>query len=170
MKIKRPRQRKIYLIEWLLYLGLFLFSAYLQFSQGLKPCPLCVIQRIVVVLLLFLYLSAYLHNPEKGKAILAYNVIGTMLSGFGALVAWRHLYLQNLPPEQMPKICAPDLYYMLHHLPYQKLVQFLFDGMGECNEVQWVLFDKSLPEWLLIIFIAGIIFPWLRLSYESVQH
>jgi disulfide bond formation protein DsbB len=42
-------------------------GAYLQLVENLEPCPLCISQRIAILLLGLVFLIAAIHNPaEKG--------------------------------------------------------------------------------------------------------
>src|SRR5256714_15111734 len=43
--------------------GMLAFGYYLQFVVGLEPCPLCIVQRILLLALGVAFLAAALHHP-----------------------------------------------------------------------------------------------------------
>jgi len=43
--------------------GMLAFGYYLQFVAGLEPCPLCIIQRILLFAVGVAFLVAALHHP-----------------------------------------------------------------------------------------------------------
>ena len=69
------------------------------------------------------------------------------------MVAGRHVWLQSLPPDQVPA-CGPSLEYMLDAFPLGKTLKMVFTGSGECAEVDWTFLGLAMPAWSLIFFIA----------------
>ena len=137
---------------------------YLEKIVGLDPCPLCMFQRVAFVALGVVFLLAALHNPSGwGKKIYALFIL--ISAGLGAALAGRHIWLQNLPPDQVPE-CAPDLDYMLEVFPFQEMLTTVLSSSGECAEVSWRFLSLSIPAWALISFIVlgliGIIANWSR--------
>ncbi len=51
-----------------------------------------------------------------------------MVSGCGST---RHVWLQNLPPDQVPS-CGPGLDYLVDALPMKAVLQQVLSGSGEC--------------------------------------
>ena len=86
----------------LLAYGIF----YLQMVEGLEPCPLCIFQRIALVALGVVFLLAALHNPQAWGGRI-YSFLLLLVAGVGAGLAGWHVYLQNLPPDEVPE-CARD--------------------------------------------------------------
>lgn len=140
------------------------FAYYLQFHGGLDPCPLCIFQRIGVIVLGLVFLVAALHHPQQtGARIYAVVLAAAALAGAG--VAARHVWLQHLPPDQVPA-CGPDLAYMLEILPIAQVIKRVFTGSGECANVVWSFLGLSMPSWVLIWFLAlgtfGLLGNWIR--------
>jgi disulfide bond formation protein DsbB len=138
------------------------YAYYLQFGGGLDPCPLCIFQRIGMIALGAVFLLAALHNPQRtGQRI--YGAVIALTALAGASVAGRHVWLQHLPPEQVPA-CGPDLEYMLEILPLAEVIKRVFTASGECAEVVWTFLGLSMPSWVLIWFVAlgvaGLIANW----------
>ena len=84
---------------------------------------------------------------------IVYGAFGFLLAAGGAGTAGRQVWLQHLPPDQVPK-CGPDLYYMIDHFPLGKVVANLFRGSGQCAEVTWRLLGLSIAEWSLMCFVS----------------
>src|SRR5258706_14012560 len=51
------------LVGFLVCAGMLCFGYYLQFVVGLEPCPLCIIQRILLFAVGVAFLVAALHHP-----------------------------------------------------------------------------------------------------------
>lgn len=153
--------------RWLLACGaalcavLLAVALYFQHVLGLEPCPLCIFQRIFVIALGAVMLVAAIHNP----AILWRRIYATLILVFavlGVLVAGRHVWLQNLPPDQVPE-CGPGLEYMLAQFPLTQVLELVFKGSGECAEVQWTFLSLSIPAWTLLVFIGVTLFALVLL-------
>lgn len=139
------------------------FAYYLQFHEGLDPCPLCIFQRIGVILLGFVFLIAALHHPQQtGARVYAVLIAASALAGAG--IAARHVWLQHLPPDQVPA-CGPDLGYMLEVLPIGEVIKRVFTASGECAKIVWSFLGLSMPAWVLIWFLAlgtlGLLGNWI---------
>ena len=127
------------------------FALYLEHVQGLEPCPLCVFQRIGLIGLGLISLLAFIHNPSSNAGKRVYAFLGTLSILWSAGVAARHVWLQNLPPDQVPS-CGPGLDYWLNTLPLKSVFQQVLTGSGECAVVDWTFLEQSLPVWSLLFF------------------
>lgn len=132
--------------------GLICAALYFQYAQGLNPCPLCISQRIAVVAIGVVFLAAVLHNPGRA-GIRVYAVMGFLASAAGAAVAGRHVWLQHLPPDEVPE-CGPGLEYMFTNFPITQTLKFMLSGTGDCAKVDWTLLGQSMPVWTLVAFIG----------------
>lgn len=129
----------------------------LEHAAGLEPCPLCIFQRVAVIAAAVVLLAAALHNP-KGWGGAIYAVLGLAVVGAGIGVAWRHLWLQSLPPDQVPS-CGPGLDYMIDILPWQQVFTHVLSGSGECAEIDFLFLGISLPGWTLVGFVILALAP-----------
>lgn len=128
--------------------GLFGFALYTQYVGGLDPCPLCMSQRFFYVLTaLFAALGALqLHWRRVYGALVGLSAIA------GAGVAARQVWLQHLPPSEVPA-CGPSLEYMFQTLPFGEVFVRMFKGDGNCAIVDWRLLGLSMAEWSLLCFV-----------------
>ena len=131
-----------------------LAAAYgLEYLGALEPCPLCLFQRMVVVALAVVFLAAALHDP-RGRGCWIYAAVVGVVGATGIGIALRHLWLQSLPPDQVPA-CGPGLDYMLDTMPVTQALTRVLQGTGDCAEVAPVL-GLPIPLWTLGAFVAAL--------------
>ncbi|MCH8959593.1 MAG: disulfide bond formation protein B [Proteobacteria bacterium] len=139
------------LAGFLACVSMMAFALYSQHVDGLDPCPLCVFQRFAVIGVGLVFLVAAIHDPGRlGKRIYAGMIVVVAGSGIG--VASRHLWLQSLPPDQVP-VCGPGLEYILDAFPLTQALSMIFEGSGECAVVDWSFAGLSMPAWVLIALL-----------------
>jgi len=132
--------------------ALIAIALYFQHAMGLEPCPLCILQRIFVIALGVIMLMAAIHNPNRlWRRIYSGGILVFAL--LGVAVAGRHVWLQSLPPDQVPE-CGPGLEYILQSFPLMQALELVFKGSGECAEVQWTFLGLSIPAWTLVVFFG----------------
>jgi len=135
---------------------------FLENQLGLAPCPLCMTQRLFIVLVGAFGLVAGLHNPS-GWGRRAYGVLCTLSAVAGGAVAARHVWLQHLPPDQVPA-CGPSLEYMLDTLPFSETLSIVMMGDGNCADTVWTFLGLSIPEQTFVLFtVVTIICLWQTL-------
>ena len=152
--------RNWYLVAVVCCVALLGFAFYQQFKAFMDPCPLCIFQRVGFMWIGIFALLAALHNPGRmGQKI--YSIIISLGAAFGVAVAGRHVWLQGLPPDQVPE-CGPGLNYMLENFPLTEVLSKVFLGSGSCAEVHWKFLGLSMPGWTLVWFIIlGTVTLWL---------
>ncbi len=146
-----PSYRPANLLGLLMCVGATAFAViYLQGTLGLEPCPLCTATRLLLLIQAALFLLAFLHNPRQlGQRL--YALLGLLTLASGAAVSIRHIWLQSLPADKVPE-CGPGLEYILQSFPLKEAVRLIFQGSGECAEVQWQLLGFTIPQQTLILF------------------
>jgi len=144
--------RWLYLCGALFASGLMGFGFFLQYVKHQDPCPLCMVQRVIFIAILVVFALAVLHGPKRiGERIYAALIMLLSLSGAG--VAARHIWLQNLPKDQVPA-CGPGLDYMLEVMPMAEVLKQLMHGSGECAAKGWAFLTLGIPEWSLLCYLA----------------
>ncbi len=136
------------------------FALYLEHVQGFEPCPLCVFQRVGLITLGVVSLIAFIHNPASNIMKRVYALLGSVGILWSAGVAARHVWLQNLPPDQVPS-CGPGLDYLVDALPLKSVLSQVLSGSGECAVVDWSFFGQSLPVWSFLFFaVLALVSLW----------
>jgi disulfide bond formation protein DsbB len=147
-----PPRRAAYMLGFLVCAALMGWALWLQYGQGLEPCPLCAFQRFAVTGIGLVFLVAAIHNPGNLGAGL-YAALIVLFAGIGAAFAGRQVWLQALPKDQVPA-CGMGLNYMLDSLPFSEVIEKVFAGSGECAEKGWELLGLAIPGWTLVFFIG----------------
>ena len=150
-----PPRRIGYLLGFLVCVGLMGYALYLQYVEGLEPCPLCMLQRICVMAMGVVFLVATFHNPGRVGAGV-YALLQLLIGGAGAAIAARQVWLQSLPKDQVPA-CGMGLNYMLETLPFTDAMRQVLEGSGECAEKGWEFLHLSIAGWTLVFFVAMIV-------------
>ncbi|MGH1470433.1 MAG: disulfide bond formation protein B [Cellvibrionaceae bacterium] len=149
-----PNTRITNLLIAITCIGLMAYALFSEMVLGLHPCPLCMTQRLFVILVGMIAFIAFIHNPAAiGRRV--YAVLGIIAAALGAGVAGRHVWLQNLPEDQVPA-CGPSLDYILDTFPLTEAFVVLMRGDGNCADVVWQFLGLSMPTWVAISF-AGLL-------------
>jgi protein dithiol:quinone oxidoreductase len=139
------------------------FGFYLQYGKGLEPCPLCLVQRAFFIAIMAVCVVAAAHAPRQ-RGARVYGGLAALFALGGAAVAARQVWLQQLPPDQVPQ-CGPDLYFMLENFPLSRTLTTLLSGTGECAAIDWTFLGLSIAAWSLLWFAALFVYSvWLALG------
>lgn len=145
-----PSARLTFLLLFLGCTGLMMVGYYMQYVMDLYPCPLCITQRVFIVAVGLTGLIGFIINPKRlGRRIL--GVLGLIFAVAGGSFSSRQLWLQSLPPDQVPA-CGPDIGYLLENFPLMDALSVLLRGDGNCAEVSWSFLGISIPGWTLVAF------------------
>jgi len=128
------------------------FALYYQYLEFLDPCPLCILQRVAFLWMGVVALLAAVHNPARTGQLIYAWLVG-LGAAIGAAIAGRHVWLQGLPPGEVPE-CGPGLNYMLENFPLTEVLSTVLYGSGSCAEVQWEFIGLSMPMWTLLWYIG----------------
>lgn len=149
--IRSLSSRWLYLAGALTVAALFGAALYLQYVLREEPCPLCMMQRVIFIVIGVLFFIAALHHAGRIGRWLYSSLIALTALG-GVAVASRHIWLQHLPKDQVPA-CGPGLDYMLQNFPMAEVWQELMHGSGECATKGWTFIGLGIPELSLIWYV-----------------
>jgi len=124
------------------------FGLYLQHVVGLDPCPMCIVQRYA--LLLVVLLAALTASSRNRGVLIGGSVLMLAAAGFGAFVAARQSWLQWNPPEVAT--CGRDFYGMIETFPLRRAIPMIFKGSGDCTKIDWTFLGGSLANWSFVAF------------------
>ncbi len=129
------------------------FGLYLQHVVGLEPCPMCIVQRYGVLLVVVI---AGLTALSRNRAVLiGGSALMFIAAGFGAFVAARQSWLQWNPPEVAS--CGRDFYGMIETFPLKRAIPMIFKGSGDCAKIDWTFLGGSLANWSFVMFSIFIV-------------
>ena len=146
-----PRSRIVFLCVFVACLSLMGIALFMEHTMHLEPCPLCILQRVMVIGTGLVALIAAIHGPgARGIQMYGGLMIFTALTGFG--LSSRQIWLQHLPKDQVPS-CGPGLDYLLDVFPLTEVLGIVLSGDGSCADIVWEFLGISIPGWLVLAFI-----------------
>lgn len=139
--------------------GLVAVGMAMQNLLRLAPCPLCIFQRLLYLVIGGLALLAMLLPVAR----LAWAGLIAGLAGLGAAVAGYQTWMQAFP--ELATECGyadPNV--------IERLVDWLgmewpsmFLATGFCSSRDWVFLNLSMANWSLIVFLGIAAYSWLLL-------
>jgi protein dithiol:quinone oxidoreductase len=152
--------RRVLALVSALGVGMLAFGLYLQHVVGLEPCPMCIVQRYAMVLVVLVAGLTAL-SGSRG-VLLAGSALVLGSAGFGAFVAARQSWLQWYPPEVAS--CGRDFYGMIETFPLRRVIPMIFKGSGDCSKVDWTFLGGSLANWAFVAFSLFIVISLVLLA------
>lgn len=149
--------RAQYLVGFALSFGLIGAALYIEHGLLMMPCPLCILQRIAFATLGVVFLVGGLHAPKGAGGRRAYGLLALLPAAFGAYVAGRHVWIQSLPPSEVPSCTSLGLDYMIESMGAFRALATALQGSGECAKVD-AIFGVSIPMWALLWFVGLALF------------
>lgn len=120
------------------------YAYYAQFRYGVEPCPLCIAQRIIYGAIGVVSLVAFIHNTRRAGNW-GYGIILIGISLLGIKTAYHHVWLQQLPPDQLPTSCGMPLSILYKKIPLSGFIHTILSGSAECALVNWNIFGIAAP-------------------------
>ena len=144
--------------------AMLVFGLYLQHGVGLEPCPMCIVQRYVLVLVALV--AGLAACARRNGFQVAGATLMALLSALGAFVAARQSFLQWYPPQEAS--CGRDLYGMIETFPLQRVIPMIFKGSGDCTKIDWTFLGLSIANWSFVCFV-GIALLGLMLIFRAMK-
>jgi len=161
-QLQQLSRRQKYFLGFLFCSGLMGYALFAQYFLNLEPCPLCIFQRIAVTAMGIIFLACSLLEPKSNLAKQISSILFVVSGSFGIGVASRHVWLQNLPSDQVPG-CGSGLDFMMSNFPINEVFQMVFNGSGECANVDWSFLSLTMPSWVIICSLFMIAYAiWIN--------
>ena len=155
--------RAQYAAGFLVCAALYAYALYVQFADGIEPCPMCIFQRIAYIFMGLFFLAGAVHAPrERGRK--TYALLILLAACAGVAIAARHLWVQHQPPDPLAG-CAPGWNYMVENFPLSKALKMAFTGNADCAQITWTWLGLSMPFWTLVCYVllgAGALWAGFR--------
>lgn len=145
-----------------------LFALYLQYVHELEPCPLCIFQRVGLIIMGVFAFIAFIHHSKHMWVRRLYAFFMLLAIGWSLGVAGRHVWLQHLPADQVPA-CGPGLDFWMEAFPFKEVLSLVLSGSGECAKVSAQFLGFSIPEWSLLFFAFLFIVVFVQLLKPRIK-
>ncbi len=130
-------------------------GVYLEYVEGIIPCPLCTLQRICFGICgLYFLFGLVLYRMRIARLIV--NFLTVIMASLGALLAGRQIWIQFFPSPESSE-CGVSIKYLLSVLPVKEVAQKILSGGTECSQRGWEFLKLDIPEWSLIFFVFFIL-------------
>ena len=150
--MKLTHYRTLITLSLISVITTLLFAYYIQYWEGIMPCPLCLLQRAVDAMLIGLcILTLIFHKKTSTKCIYLFLIILTCFAGL--YLAGKQISLSHLPIGTTPS-CTITLSNLSDNSLWHKFVQSLTQNTSECSVVTWTFLSLSLATWNFIYYCA----------------
>lgn len=142
--------------------GLIGVALYLQHQLGWAPCPLCVIQRYLFILLGLICIVCLV---LPGRATRIGTGLAALAAASGAGVAGWHVWTKLHPTIS----CGIDpMETALNRIPPAEWLPFLFQADGLCSTPYPPILGLEVPEWSLVWFsLFTVVLGWAALRRKT---
>lgn len=144
-------QKQFLTIPWAFCFAILVASVIVQHYFSLAPCPLCMLQRVMIIGILCTLTTWWIHNPKQW-AKKWYGAIISILSLTGFGLAARQTWIQ-LAPGSSQRSCLPGLSYLFQHMSWGQALKTALHGSTECGSVHWSFMGMSLANWSMLGFL-----------------
>jgi len=124
-------------------------ALFLQHGMGLQPCPLCILQRVALILAGAIALAGALLGRGSGaqRAWIGASMLAALT---GAGIAGWHAWILAQPPATMS--CGRPFEWFHAEFPLGVWLPRLFRGEADCLSGEWSLLGLGVPHWSLVGF------------------
>jgi disulfide bond formation protein DsbB len=131
-------------------------ALWIQLTYQLEPCPLCITQRIIFIVLGLLFVF-FVWLPLNFFVRIIYLIAIGITSIVGLIFSARHVLIQQ-KYIMVPAECGIDLDYMFENFPLMEAFNLLFQGTGDCSKVDWTFYGLSLPMMAFLGYLFFLIY------------
>jgi disulfide bond formation protein DsbB len=150
-----PPRRVAYLLGFLVCAALIGWALWLQYGEGLEPCPLCMFQRVAVIAVGVVFLFGAIANPLRpGAAFVA--LLTLLVAGAGAAFAGRQIWAA-VAAEGPGAGVRHGLSYMMETLPCHRRDHARAAGQRRMRGEGWVFLGLSIAGWTFVFFVGMIV-------------
>lgn len=158
------RGRGAWLLLALTALALELTALWFQHVMGLKPCVMCIYERIA----LFGVMGAGLIGAIAPKTPLRLVALALWLYSAwqGLRLSYEHTMIQLHPN---PFTTCDFAARFPSGLPLDKWLPSVFLASGDCAERSWTFLTFSMPQWMIVVFAAYLLVALLVLIAQPFK-
>jgi len=128
-----------------------LSTFFCEYCLHLSPCPLCLMQRLCIEMLVFMSLGFFV-APQWSTQIW-YRVLYLLVIVLGVVLAARQLWLQLFSTHDSGA-CIPGIEALLAYFSWDVILKMLFWGSNDCATVAWRFLGLPLSAWSMLYFVV----------------
>lgn len=151
----------VYFLASLLIFCFLIFQFWLQTSLQFQPCPMIYVERIILLILGFLFLAFSLlqHTYFTQR----YSSLGcVIISLVGLIVSGKHVWIQFSGPGSLPQVTATQL----QNVKFISMIKLGMTGTASCATEVWTGFGLSLAIWTFILFLLFMVLSFCQSRRE----
>jgi len=152
VKKLRCSSRTVFMVGGLSSLLVLGLAYFLEYWKHLTPCSLCLLQRYVLWTIALVCGVGAIHGSRTKAVLIFYSGLILAQSALGGLLAGRQVWLQHLPPDQVPNCTAGIERLLMYYSPLETLKMVILTS-GECGTVDFRVLGLSLAVWSFILFL-----------------
>lgn len=142
--------RKLSLLSLLVCLAVILAAIFIERQYMLSPCPLCMLQRIVLICLSGIFLLGSIFSLKNILRYI-YTVSILFISATGFAIALRQFWLQYYAPPRLTS-CSAGLERLIEVYPILDALKLALIGSAECANIDFTVMTISLAGLSTIMF------------------
>lgn len=148
-KLKQwSQQRSSWFLLLFSALSLEVTALYFQHGLGLKPCVMCIYERVALWGIFLGGVIGFI-APSSWLFRLFGIGIGLWSAVKGLLLSTQHVnYQLNPAPWNRCDIVVN----FPQTLPLDRWFPAMFKATGDCSQIQWQFLGYSMPQWLIVVF------------------
>jgi len=130
-------------------LGLEFSAFFFQYVLELKPCIMCIYQRVAIWAIFLAGVVGSLGSKLIFARLIAYGLWGTGAI-WGLLIALEHVEMQTstmsflFSCEFVPNFPS--------WAPLHEWLPALFAATGDCGDIDWQFLGYSMPQWMIVVY------------------
>ncbi|NVJ64870.1 MAG: disulfide bond formation protein B [Gammaproteobacteria bacterium] len=151
---------------------LLVTAYYFQYVEFMDPCPLCIFSRVAIFSLgVVLLLNAIFQPRHESIWNKLFQILGMFCAAMGIWISAKHVWIQNLPEDQVMD-CGAPLDLLMDVMPMSEVISTVLMGDGKCAEVNFEWLGLTMPGWMLLIFSVAFIVMTYRLvqAFRAPKH
>jgi disulfide bond formation protein DsbB len=128
------------------------FALWTQYALGMKPCPWCILQRLICIAIALVALPGALLTQPKAQVVSSLFIVALALAGVAAAV-WQHFVAAA---SASCNLTLADR--IISGLGLEAALPQVFSPQASCAEAAAKLLGISYDFWtlaLFILFVAG---------------
>ncbi|WP_206486331.1 disulfide bond formation protein DsbB [Thalassotalea sp. G2M2-11] len=130
-------------------LGLELAALFFQYVMDLKPCIMCIYQRVAIWAIFFAGLIGYFSNQFILGRLFSYSFWATGAI-WGLLIALEHVEMQTSTMSFL--FSCEFVPNFPQWAPLHEWIPALFAATGDCGEINWQFLGLSMPQWMVVVY------------------